>query len=433
MRPFTVSELPLSPEEHARLAALMVHTNVRWVDNLAVDPLGAMKIAGMDGKPLILADRHTLRAFGGRWGEHKPLEIPHTADATQTLVDHIRTNLKGCDYILALGSGTINDLAKYASFLHKIPYAVIPTAPTMNGYLSANASIVVGGHKKTLPAHMPKAVLCDLMMLCKVPERFIAAGFGDAICRFTAQTDWYMSHLLMETPYDPLPFKLLEENEKQLITSIEPLKRRVPQAVQLLMENLLLSGLGMGVAGSSAPASQGEHLIAHTMGMVPSVGLAPQHRPLHGEHISICTLYMAFLQRSWLDTPAEEWLKGQWKSRARDRKWQSLKQIEGFFGPTGAGNMNEEFLSKLLNDRGFEQFLERFASTWDGMRARIQSKVFRHSAREVYQWMTELGAMTDPGQAGWRKVQFEAAAKHAHFIRNRFTFLDLVYLFSPQT
>lgn len=433
MQPFLLPELAISPEEQARLEKTLGQAAVMWVQGVGTDPLSALKQAGMEGTPLVVGDRRTLRALGANWGEHKPVEIPHTADATQTLVDHVLARAKGCDYILAVGSGTINDLCKYASFLLHIPYAVIPTAPSMNGYLSATASIMVDRTKKTLPAHMPKAVLCDMPLLCAAPERTIAAGFGDSICRITAQTDWYMSHLLMDTPYDTLPYKLTAANEKQLIAATADLKRRTPESVKILMENLLLSGLGMGVVGSSAPASQGEHLISHTMQMVPPVAQSATQKALHGEHIGIATLYMAFLQRNWLTVTAEEWLVGQWKSRARERKWQSLKHIEGYFGPKNATALNDQYLKKMLNDREFEQFLEKFAHTWDGMRARIQSQVPQYEPRDIHRWLTEAGAMTDPGQAGWRKAQFEAAAKSAHFLRDRFTFLDLFYLFSPAT
>ena len=60
--------------------------------------------------------------------------------------------MRGADALVAVGSGTINDLCKYAAAQDGKPYAVFATAPSMNGYTSKNAAITVDGHKKSLPA-----------------------------------------------------------------------------------------------------------------------------------------------------------------------------------------------------------------------------------------------------------------------------------------
>ena len=64
---------------------------------------------------------------------------------------------RSADALVAVGSGTINDLCKYAAAKDGKPYVVFATAPSMNGYTSMNAAITVDGHKKTLPAATPRA------------------------------------------------------------------------------------------------------------------------------------------------------------------------------------------------------------------------------------------------------------------------------------
>ena len=117
--------------------------------------------------------------------------------------------MRDADALVAVGSGTINDLCKYAAAQDGKPYVVFATAPSMNGYTSMNAAITVDGHKKTLPAATPLGVFMDLGVLAAAPARMIRAGLGDSLCRSTAQADWLLSHHLLGTPYRRAPFALL--------------------------------------------------------------------------------------------------------------------------------------------------------------------------------------------------------------------------------
>src|SRR5215468_9851558 len=131
---------------------------------------------------------------------------PHADDAT---VGRIRAATTDADVLIAVGSGTINDLCKYAAFQDGKPYAAFGTAPSMNGYTSANAAITLDGHKKSLPTAAPLGVFLDLAILAAAPRRMIQAGLGDSICRPTAQADWLLAHLLLGQPYRRVPFVLL--------------------------------------------------------------------------------------------------------------------------------------------------------------------------------------------------------------------------------
>lgn len=207
------------------------------------------------------------------------------------------------DIFLAIGSGTINDIVKYASFLAGKPYAVLATAPSMNGYLSATASLIDGGKKESLKAHLPVALFADTRILADAPLRLIQAGFGDSICRATAQADWLLAHLVKQTQYDALPFLLQSDVEQRFTANAAVLKGRSPQVIADLMEWLLLAGLGMTYCGGSYPASQGEHAIIHAMEM-----LHPQFTDsyYHGEMIAVATLTMAEIQEQVLGTLPHE-------------------------------------------------------------------------------------------------------------------------------
>jgi glycerol-1-phosphate dehydrogenase [NAD(P)+] len=433
MQQFPLPNLSFSAMDQERIAKALNNTRVIWLSHVNKDPLGALNEAGLNGKPLVVADENTLNALQSNWGETEILSIPTMADATQTLASEVQNKAAatGAKYLVAVGTGTINDLCKFASTQLKIPYAVIPTGPTMNGFVSATASISIDGVKHTLPATMPHSVLCDADLLARAPAYMFAAGFGDAIARFTAQTDWYMSHLMLETPYDPLPFALQAPLDEELALSAAALGRGDPDAVKTLMNNLLVSGLSMVISGSSAPASQSEHMIAHTLDLSPRSAQTRMHKILHGEQIAITTLSMSLMQRIWLESPTKRWLWGDWKRRARDRYWAAPGKIAGYFGPQRADEFTKEFNKKMVSDRSFEQLLGRFGDKWDTMRGQIESTVPRWTPRQLHQMLQAVGCKTNLGYVGWHAAQYNAAMRHAHFYRNRWTFLDLAYFFGP--
>jgi len=219
---------------------------------------------------------------------------PH-ADADTAA--NLRRACASADALIAVGSGTINDLCKYAAATDGKPYAVFATAPSMNGYTSTNAAITVDGHKQSLAAAAPAGVFIDLEVLAQAPARMIRAGLGDSLCRSTAQADWLLSHQLLGTPYRRAPFALLAPDESMLLDDPEALFTGDPEAMRGLARTLVLSGHGMTICGGSYPASQGEHLISHYIDMFAPSGRATF---FHGEQVAVATLTMARIQEEIL-------------------------------------------------------------------------------------------------------------------------------------
>ena len=244
--------------------------------------------------------------------------MPHPDDET---VGVLRRATAQADALIAVGSGTLNDLCKYASALDDKPYAVFGTAPSMNGYTSLNAAITEHGHKKSLPAQAPVGAFFDLSILSAAPARMIRSGLGDGLCRPTSQADWLLAHILFDQPYRTLPYVLLEQDEAALLDSVEALMAGDRAAMERLVRTLVLSGFGTAIVGSSQPASQGEHLISHYIDMFIDAG-----RPLvfHGEQVGVTTLTMARLQEKMLDGPPPVLQR---RHRLRSRLHRALRRL----------------------------------------------------------------------------------------------------------
>ena len=167
------------------------------------------------------------------------------------------------DMLLAVGSGTLNDVTKYVSARTGIPYVIAATAPSMDGYASTVAPTILDGFKTTLPAVYPAAIVADVDILKDAPMPMLTAGFGDIIGKFTSLADWRLSHQLNGEYYCPEVAGVIEAAVETCAANAQALAQREPQAIQAVTEALILSGLAMGMVGVSRPASGAEHQMAH--------------------------------------------------------------------------------------------------------------------------------------------------------------------------
>lgn len=355
------------------------------------------------------------RALGGA-AAVEAIVLPDRPHADEETAGHIRAAAARADALIAVGSGTINDLCKYASFLDRKPYAVFATAPSMNGYTSLSAAITAHGHKKSLPAHGAAGVFIDLAVLAAAPKHMIRSGLGDSLCRSTAQVDWLLSHRLRGTAYSETPFLLLAEDEPALFSQSEGLTRGDAAAMELLARVLVLSGFGMCLTGSSAPASQAEHLISHYMDMLhEGAGRRALGRdPLHGEQVGVATLTVARLQARFLDqdkpprlrpTPVDE------------------TAIRAHFGES-AEDCLKEFRAKALDRAAADRANALLEKNWPAWRQELASKLGAPERLEAA--LAACGAPRAPSALGWDTATYRTAVLWARRIRNRYTCLDMI-------
>lgn len=197
------------------------------------------------------------------------------------------------DMLLAVGSGTLNDVTKYVSARTGIPYVIAATAPSMDGYASTVAPTILDGFKTTLPAVYPAAIVADVDILKDAPMPMLTAGFGDIIGKFTSLADWRLSHQLNGEYYCPEVAGVIEAAVETCAANAQALAQREPQAIQGVTEALILSGLAMGMVGVSRPASGAEHQMAHYWEM-DALRRGEEH-PLHGNAVGVGTVLAASL------------------------------------------------------------------------------------------------------------------------------------------
>ena len=386
-------------------------------DTLADQEAALVQGLGFEPPFAIVSDPLTREVLGNRVeralasiGRVLKIHLGHHPSADIKTVDALAKQAIPASSLIAVGSGTINDLCKFVAHKQNKPYAVFATAPSMNGYTSGNAAISEHGFKKSMPAAAAMGVFMDLRVLSEAPVRMIRSGLGDSVCRATAQSDWLLSHLLLESRYRLAPFSLLQEDEEALLNESEALVSGDLEAMGRLARTLVLSGFGMTICGGSYPASQGEHLISHYIEMMPPGGW---EEAFHGEQIAVTTCVMARLQERILAGP-----RPQVEQCTVDR--QSL--INHFGSKTGEACW-KEFSLKRMDAEKTERLNARLEQTWPDICERISQTAA--SSRQITSALTRAGAPTTYADIKLPRAFFQDAVLHAREIRNRYTFLDL--------
>jgi len=170
---------------------------------------------------------------------------------------------KNQDFLIGVGSGTIADLVRYTAFITKRPFALIATAPSMDGYASTVAPLIQHETKKTFQASAPDFILGDLRILSEAPRHMIEAGVGDLLGKVIARADWRLSHLWRGEHHCPVIQGQVNQVLDFCLEKLQTISLTDFEFVHALMNGLILSGEAITMYGTSRPASGSEHQLAH--------------------------------------------------------------------------------------------------------------------------------------------------------------------------
>ncbi len=248
--------------------------------------------------PYLICDQHTAKAaFPYLMPVLERAKIPYTVyqfadehlEPDETAVGKMILHFDDqADGILAIGSGVLNDLGKVMSAISKLPLATVATAPSMDGYGSNNASLIRDRLKVSLYYHCPEAIIADTRILKEAPFEMLQAGVGDMLAKYCSICEWRISHLITGEYYCENIADLIRSSLQKILDSADALLQRDEKAVENVFLGLLYTGLAMGYAGISRPASGLEHYFSHVWEMIC---LERSEKPrLHGIQVGVGTL-----------------------------------------------------------------------------------------------------------------------------------------------
>ena len=247
--------------------------------------------------PLILCDENTREAAMGKletvWQLCGEIVLPpqdlhannHGVDMVHNAMEDMESGKESApDLLLAVGAGTIHDLTRYVAHEKGIPFVSVPTAASVDGFVSTVAAMTWNGMKKTLPAVAPIYVFADTEIFSRAPYRLTASGISDLMGKYIALADWRIAHEVTGEYICERICGMEMDALETVCKCLDGLRTGAAEAYENLMYALLLSGLAMQMIGNSRPASCAEHHVSHLWEMEI---INDYVDALHGEKVSI--------------------------------------------------------------------------------------------------------------------------------------------------
>ena len=325
-----------------------------------------------------------------------------------------------CQLLIAIGSGTITDLTKYIAQTIGIDFISIPSATSMNGYLSPTASLSKNNYKKSISCRQAIAVFADWQLINTAPKRLNLAGIADSLAFYSCQFDWLFAHHILKQNINHDSIKLVAKAIEDFYYDYHRYSITDQNIIKKLLIILLEMGKAMNLDQSSRPASQSEHLIAHSLTMqMPNIA----NNMYHGEHIALPLPLSLMIQEKMLTKSAIKMLD-------LDYPFFTMQQ---FFGEKIAKEAEEEFCTKANIIRKWQEndnqstLLANQNNNWQWFRDNMLNgkigyyknsqeifKIFEH-----FQINYKIAELTNLNSESVANI-----VNLARFLRNRITCLD---------
>ena len=365
---------------------------------------------GLCGYAVSIYDENTYRATAGKHprADKEIILPPEGLHADNHGVALALEQLpEKCDFLIAVGSGTVHDITRYCAYKMGIPFVSCPTAASVDGFCSSVAAMTWDGFKKTFEAVAPKIVIADLSVISKAPAFLSNSGFGDMIGKFIALADWKIAHTITGEYFCPVIHDMTMDATRAVMDSTDGIKKGDADAFEKLTYGLLMSGLAMQLLGNSRCASGAEHHISHLIEMEPQ-GLGVHSDALHGEKVGVGTLIAVTEYHRIKDgAPA-------FTSYPKA----TVEYIKGMFG----ARLSDSIILENVKDCATELTPQMVNNCWDKICKIIDGIP---TCKELIQKYATLGAKSSLGHIGVDEGKINLLLEYSPLVRNRLTLMRL--------
>ena len=382
-------------------------------------------------KPFILCDANTFAAAGEAvCAVMEAAGIPYSKYAFPA--GHLPPNEKtvgsailhfdnSCDIVVAVGSGVINDTGKVLSAVSKLPYIIVGTAPSMDGYASATSSMDRDDLKVSLNSRCANVIIGDVDILKNAPAHMLAAGLGDMLAKYVSIAEWRIAHIITGEYYCERVAELVRTALKKCTDNAAGLLKRDETAVAAVFEGLVIGGIAMAYAGVSRPASGVEHYFSHVWDMR---GLQfNTQMDLHGIQCAIGTYVAAKLYEKVLKLTPDKKKAAQYVADFSYEDWKNT--LTDFLGQSA-----ETMIAAEVKEGKYikEKHPARFAiirEHWEEILQIIRDEI--PAAEEIGKLLDTIGISRDPAAIGVDKEALKITFKATKDIRDKYVLSRLAW------
>ena len=371
-------------------------------------------------KILLVADTNTYAACGevvkDQIGDKLESVLIYERDGllipNEEAVEEMQAKLTAeTDLIVGVGSGVIQDTCKYVSHKAKLPYAIVATAPSMDGYASVGAAMIMGGMKVTYSAHVPEIIIGDIDVLKDAPMEMIKSGYGDILGKYSCLNDWKLARIVRNEYFCPYVYDLTMDMLVKTRDLGEKLLARDAEAIGTLMEAIIGVGVAMAFVGNSRPASGSEHHLSHYFEIVGI--LRDEEYFMHGTDVVYSSIYTQRIREQLLamDAPA----KNQPLSR---EKWE--ENIRAIYGSISDSVIALQDKMGWYNEDRFPVYSAKWAEIKEVLAE-------APSVEEMNGYLKSIGLDVAEFDALYGKEKIDGALKFAKDLKDRYSVLWMYY------
>jgi len=317
---------------------------------------------------------------------------------------------KRTDLILGIGSGVINDLCKYCAFEHGIKSGIIATAPSMDGYASSGAAMIIDGMKITYTTKAPSIIIGEIDILKNAPMDMIRSGYADIIGKYSALCDWKLAKLINDEYICPFVYDIVMDATNKTRAIASALTKRDDEAIGYLMEVLVLIGICLSLLSTTRPGSGSEHHLSHYFEITGLIDNKPYFH--HGTDVGYATIVTAKLREKIcaVENPKFSSISKQ----AREACYKAIYK-----------NIHREVCD--LQDtagRYDNPITDIYIKKWDEVTC-ILSKC--PTAKEITKMLTDVGTDIDAFEKMYGREKIERGVFFAKDLKDRYSVLWLYY------
>ena len=382
-------------------------------------------------KVFVLADVNTYRAAGEkvcklleendiRYTSYiVPDKVPEPDEHTVgSVIMHFDVT---CDLVVGVGSGVINDVGKILSNVAHVPYFIVGTAPSMDGYASASSSMSRDGLKISLPSKRADIIIGDTDILKEAPDRMLQAGLGDMLAKYVSICEWRIAHIITGEYYSEDIAELVREALKRCVENAEGLLKRDEQAIEAVFMGLVTSGLAMAYAGVSRPASGVEHYFSHVWDMRGlEFGTSVD---LHGIQCGVGTLLESRLYEQMKQIKPDKEKALTYAADFDYAKWS--QELRTFLGKGAEAMIALEEKEQKYNVECHQKRLEIILEHWDEILKIMDEEL--PSGAEIEKLLDTIGAPKAVTEMGIEEELLPTTFKATKDIRDKYVLSRLAW------
>ena len=198
------------------------------------------------------------------------------------------------EVVYAVGGGLTADAGKYLASRLNLELVVLPTALSVDAFLTSASGIRREGCVYYIPTKAPESLILDLEVIAGAPPSIRAAGVTDVMSIATGCWDWKFAHERGKNPpgmgFIPWVYHTAQSILEGVLDCAEAAGRGDPDGLKTLYDCLALEVQLCNQVGHARPEEGSEHYFAYCVENYLGHGLP------HGDLVGPGILLMARLQ-----------------------------------------------------------------------------------------------------------------------------------------